>query len=137
MGTFDVFHEGHVRFLRSCRDLAGPGGEVVVGLNTDEFTESYKTRPVVGYRGREAVLLACEHVDRVVPNDQEGGTARGLIETVAPDVVAATMDYHPSNGKDWFVQIGTPAEWLADHGIRVVWIPYTSGITSTAIRSRL
>lgn len=136
MGVFDLFHAGHVAFLRRCRELAA-GGEVVVGLNTDRFTETYKRRPAIDYAGREAVLLACRHVDRVVPNDQPGGSAQALIEKVAPDLVAATMDYHPSTGRDWFVQIGVPEAWLSERDIEVAWIDYTSGVSSSDIRTRL
>lgn len=136
MGTFDLFHRGHVEFLRKCWDLAD-GGEVIVGLNTDAFAASYKRQPAIDYAGREAVLRACRYVDDVVPNDQPGGSAKGLVAEVAPDIVAATMDYHPSTGKDWFVQVGIPADWFRDQGIVVHWISYTEGVSSTDIRDRL
>lgn len=136
MGTFDLFHSGHVAFLRHCRDLAN-GGEVVVGLNTDRFAASYKRLPTIDYAGREEVLLACRYVDAVVPNDQPGGSAQALVEEVEPQIVAATMDYHPSTGKDWFVQVGVPAKWFRDRGIAIEWVPYTTGVSSTEIRGRL
>jgi cytidyltransferase-like protein len=136
MGTFDLFHVGHVEFLRKCRALAGTG-TVVVGLNTDAFAESYKRRPTIDYAGRAAVLRACRFVDEVVPNDQPGGSAIDLIEVVKPDIIAATMDYHPSNGKDWFAQVGVPEEWFAKRGIAIEWIPYTEGVSSSSIVARL
>ena len=136
MGTFDLFHAGHVEFLRRCRALAGTG-EVVVGLNTDAFAESYKRRPTIDYAGRETVLRACRFVDDVVPNDQPGGSALALVREVAPDVIAATMDYHPSTGKDWFVQVGVPADWFREQQIAIEWIPYSNGVSSSEIKSRL
>ncbi len=136
MGTFDLFHAGHVEFLRKCRVRAGDGS-VVVGLNTDEFAESYKRRPTIDYAGRETVLRACRYVDAVVPNAQPGGSALTLIGAIAPDVIAATMDYHPSNGKDWFVQIGVPEAWLTRNGIEVFWVPYTDGVSSSTIMARM
>ena len=39
LGTFDLFHEGHVNLLARCRMLAGRNGLVVVALNPDEFVE--------------------------------------------------------------------------------------------------
>lgn len=134
MGTFDLFHAGHVAFLRRC---AAIGDRVIVGLNTDEFAASYKRLPTIDYGGRAAVLMACRFVDEVVPNSQPGGSAMALIEQVRPDIVAATMDYHPSNGKDWFVQIGVPQSWFVERGISVEWIPYTEGVSSSAITARL
>jgi cytidyltransferase-like protein len=134
MGTFDLFHAGHVEFLRKCAALAE---RVIVGLNTDEFAASYKRQPTIDFAGRRSVLLACRFVDEVVPNDQPGGSAMALIEQVKPDIVAATMDYHPSNGKDWFVQVGVPEAWFRERGISIEWIPYTEGVSSTAIGARL
>jgi cytidyltransferase-like protein len=58
-GTFDLFHAGHAFLLSQCRKLAGPDGKVVIALNTDQFTASYKGRPPIGcYSEREAVLPA-------------------------------------------------------------------------------
>ena len=67
-GTFDLFHEGHVELLRSCKRLAGDG-LVIVALNTDEFIERFKASgPVQTYRERKTVLESCKYVDLVVPN---------------------------------------------------------------------
>ena len=137
MGTYDLFHVGHVNFLRYCRGLAGPDGTVIVGLNTDRFAESYKRRPTIAYAGREAVLLACKYVDGVIPNDQPGGSAASVIEMVNPDFIAATEDYRPGNGKDWFEQVGVPEAWFRDNGIIIEWVPYTDGVSSSAIKERL
>lgn len=137
MGTFDLFHAGHAAFLKRCRRLVGVDGEVIVGLNTDEFAESYKRRPTIGFGDRMTVLYACRYVDVVLPNDQPNGSAREFIYAVEPDIVAATMDYHPSNGKNWFAQIGVPEAWFDEQGIRIEWIPYTQGVSSSEIMSRL
>ena len=42
-GTFDLPHSGHVNFLKKCAQL----GDVYVALNTDEFIEQYKGKPLV------------------------------------------------------------------------------------------
>ena len=43
-GTFDVFHYGHMNFLRQCSKIAD---RVVVSLNTDEFIEYYKGKGLI------------------------------------------------------------------------------------------
>ena len=55
-GTFDLFHAGHVNFLKRCKEIAGELGSVVVSLNTDEFIKEYKGKPpVVSFSDRMAV----------------------------------------------------------------------------------
>ncbi len=46
-GTFDPLHDGHKRLLSRTFELAGPGGQVVIGLTTDSFasSKSHQIRP--------------------------------------------------------------------------------------------
>ncbi len=78
----DLFHGGHVNFLRQARALAcervadrdGVSPEeadsrvrLIVGLLGDEAAAAYKRRPVVPLAERVAVIAACRYVDLVVP----------------------------------------------------------------------
>jgi glycerol-3-phosphate cytidylyltransferase len=129
-GTFDLFHSGHARFLQRCAEL----GPVVVSLNTDEFIEEYKGKPpVISYADREAVLLSCRYVDRVVPNT--GGTdSKPAIEEVWPEILAIGTDWAR---RDYYAQMGFDQDWLDERGIALIYIPYTQGISSTAIKERM
>lgn len=147
-GSFDLFHYGHVRFLRRCRDLAGPReserlgigavgnpmilNRVVVSLNTDEFITSYKGRPpIIPYDGRREILEACRYVDEVVPN-VGGADSRPAIALVEPNIVAVGSDWAD---RDYHGQMGFTPEWLAERGIRLVYFPYTAGIAASMIRA--
>jgi glycerol-3-phosphate cytidylyltransferase len=129
-GTFDLFHAGHAEFLRRCSEL----GRVVVALNTDEFIEEYKGKPpVISYRDRADVLLACRYVDQVIPN--MGGTdSRITIESVMPDMVVIGSDWAR---RDYYTQMAFDQDWLDERGIGLCYIPYTQGISSTAIKERM
>lgn len=132
LGTFDLFHAGHVRLLHRCANL---GDRVVVGLNTDDFVTRYKGRPpVVPYEGRAEVLAACRYVARVVPNDQEDGTALDVITESGADLIVVGSDWQD---RDYLGQIGVPAEWLRARGVGLVFLPYTEGVSTSAIRERL
>jgi glycerol-3-phosphate cytidylyltransferase len=129
-GTFDLFHAGHVEFLRRCAEL----GSVTVSLNEDEFIEKYKAkRPIISYREREAVLLGCRWVDNVVPN-LGGSDSRVSIGLVNPDLVVIGSDWAR---RDYYSQMGFDQDWLDERGIGLCYIPYTQGISSTAIKERL
>lgn len=133
LGTFDVPHPGHVEFLRRAGALAGEGGELTVGVNTDRFAESYKRRPLMTWEERAAVVAAFRWVTRVVPNDQADGSIRDLLDAWAPDVVAAPAAW----GDGWYAQVGVPRELLAGMGVRVEWVPHTPGISTTDLIARL
>ena len=129
-GTFDLFHAGHVEFLRRCSEL----GSVVVSLNTDEFIEEYKRKPpVISYADRRSVLMACKYVDDVIPNIG-GPDSRIAIESVMPDMVIIGSDWAR---KDYYTQMAFDQDWLDDRGIGLAYIPYTQGISSTAIKERM
>ena len=129
-GTFDLYHSGHANFLARCADL----GRVVVSLNTDEFIEAYKgKRPVISYEERESVLLSCRWVSEVIPNFG-GADSKPSIEMVSPDILAIGSDWAR---RDYYAQMGFTQDWLDARGISLIYIPYTAGISSTAIKARL
>jgi glycerol-3-phosphate cytidylyltransferase len=129
-GTFDLFHAGHVAFLQRCAEFGG----VVVALNTDEFIEAYKGKPpVISYEDRRRVLLACRYVDRVVPN-VGGADSKPAIEMVSPDMVVIGSDWAK---KDYYAQMQFTQDWLDERGIGLAYLPYTIGISSTAIKERM
>jgi glycerol-3-phosphate cytidylyltransferase len=129
-GTFDLFHAGHANFLRRCKEL----GEVTVALNTDDFIYDYKGRtPVMSYEEREAVLISCRFVDRVLPNFG-GANSKPTIELVSPDMVIIGSDWAR---KDYYKQMQFDQDWLDERGIALCYIPYTDNISSTDVKNRL
>ncbi len=129
-GTFDLFHLGHVEFLKRCAEL----GQVVVSLNTDEFIEAYKGKPpVMNYKERLHVLAACRYVDRVIPNTG-GADSKPAIKSVMPDLVVIGTDWLR---KDYLKQMNFDVDWLEANGIGLAYIPYTAGVSSTEIKRRL
>ena len=128
-GTFDLFHAGHVNFLKRCSEI----GSVTVGLNTDEFIYLYKGKyPWMSYSERRAVLEACRWVDEVVPN-KWGKDSRPTILDVQPDIVAIGSDWAR---KDYYKQMMFDQDWLDENNIMLLYIPYTSGISTTELKER-
>ena len=61
----DLFHYGHVEFLRQISEL---GDYVMIGIHSDEVVESYKRTPIMGMTERIACVAGCRYVDEVIPN---------------------------------------------------------------------
>lgn len=128
-GTFDLFHTGHVNFLKMCANF----GEVWVGLNSDEFAERYKRKPVLTYDERLGALEGCKWVTEVVRNwgDEDSKPA---IEYVNPRYIAHGNDWQ---GASLEKQMGLSPEWLEEQGIEMLYIPYTPRISTSQIIERI
>ena len=129
-GTFDLFHAGHVAFLKRCADF----GHVTVALNTDEFIADYKGKaPIMSYQERLDVLLACRYVDRVIPNTH-GTDSKPSILYSQTDLVVIGSDWAR---RDYYKQMSFTQDWLDKYGIGLVYLPYTKNISSTIIKARM
>lgn len=129
-GTFDLPHKGHFRLLKRASEI----GSVVVALNTDEFIQQYKGKPpILTYDERKEALLACRWVDEVIPN--YGGTDSKIsIEIAKPDYIIIGSDWAR---KDYYAQMSFDQSWLDERGIGLIYVPYTDGISTTEIKSRM
>ena len=61
----DLFHYGHMAFLRQARAL---GDYLIVGLCSDDEATSYKHPPILTMEERMASVAGCRYVDEVLPN---------------------------------------------------------------------
>jgi pantetheine-phosphate adenylyltransferase len=79
-GTFDPIHDGHVSLLRRAFEL-GCGGEVVIGLTSNEMARAGRTRPVQDFETRRRNLREkirrCFDVDdvKIIKIDDQCGSS--------------------------------------------------------------
>ena len=133
-GTFDLFHAGHINFLKRCQEIAGVAGTVTIALNTDEFIYEYKKKtPILSYHERSVVLEACRYVNFVFPNIG-GADSKPAIEECKPDVIAIGSDWAR---KDYYKQMQFDQDWLDERSVSLIYIPYTKGISSTLIKQKI
>ena len=134
-GTFDLFHVGHLNLLKRCREIAGCTGQVIVSLNTDEFIYKYKGKnPVIQYEDRKAILESCKYVDSVMENYGQEDSKKSILLAQLIDVVAIGSDWAR---KDYYKQMNFDQDWLDSQRISLIYIPYTSGISSTQIKEKI
>lgn len=125
-GVFDLFHAGHVEFLRQARQL---GDHLVVGLVSDADTATYKPPPIMTFAERLAVVRACRHVDRALD------TPSPLITTCAfLDTIGAAFCCH---GDDF--DVATLEKFYGDliPAGRLKTVRYTPRISSRDIVKRI
>jgi glycerol-3-phosphate cytidylyltransferase len=134
-GTFDLFHVGHLNLLKRCHEIAGWTGQVIVSLNTDEFVYKYKGKnPVIPYEDRKAILESCKYVDLVMENYGQEDSKQSILLAQLIDVIAIGSDWAR---KDYYKQMNFDQDWLDSQRISLIYIPYTSGISSTKIKEKI
>lgn len=127
-GTFDCLHVGHLNLL----DYAASLGEVWVGLNTDEFAERYKRRPIYSLESRIRIIESLRQVDEVIVNEGCEDSRPAILEA-APRYIVHGDDW---TGDAYLRQLGVTDAWLRNRGIEIVHPPYTPHVSTTEIIER-
>jgi len=123
MGTFDLLHVGHIELFNYCKMF----GDLVIGLNTDEFVLQYKGKlPVQNYVTRWDNIVRFVGIE--ARKNEESG--KDLIGWVEPDMIVVGMDWHE---RDYLKQIGVTGKFLNDNNIILVYAPRTTGVSSRAL----
>lgn len=148
VGTFDLYHAGHVNFLYQCAIIAGiythfglfeanyRGDDkhfLVVGINTDEFVEKFKgKKPLYSYEQRTELINSNKHVNYTLKNDS--ANLKEMLERVKPNILIVGSDWAT---KDYYAQIGVTQEWLDQKGITLCYVPYTQGVSTSQLKERI
>ncbi len=127
VGTFDLFHIGHLNLLRSAKEYCE---YLIVGVHSDEWVMHCKNRPtVIPYKDRADIVAAIRYVDEVVKNETH--SKMEAWEKYNFDVAFIGDDW---KGTEVWNKI---EQELNSVGCDVVYIPYTQGISTTDLRIRL
>ena len=126
IGTFSPPHLGHAYLFKECERY---GDRVVVGVNSDEFVEAYKSKkPEYSFKEREFLIRALGY--ETIKNTSSG---RICIDQVNPDVLVIGSDWAR---KDYYAQIDVDQDYMDDNQIAMVYIPRIGSLSSTEIRMR-
>jgi len=124
--TADIIHPGLINIIREATKY----GNVLVGLLTDEAVAEHKRLPHLNYDQRKEVVENIKGVSKVVP--QKEWSYVNNLRQYKPDYII--------HGDDW--QQGPLAKireevytTMKELGGEVIEIPYTQGITSSALNN--
>ena len=121
----DLFHFGHVRFLKRAREC---GDRLVVGVTSDADVEAYKRTPIFSMIERVEMIQACRYVDEVIPAAPAPVTEEFLVKH-AIDLVIHGDDFNEESMNYWYsipIRLG-----------KFRMISYTEGISTTEIINRI
>ena len=119
-GTFDMLHANHIKMLEYARAL---GDILIVGVNTDELVESYKSQPIIPFEERIALMKALKYPDIVIPQHSLDHTDK--VKKLNFDIFVV--------GDDWTGKY----DYLKEQGVDVVYFPYGAGVSSSKLKKRI
>jgi len=122
--TGDLFHYGHVAFLKNAKSM---GTHLIVGVCSDADVSEYKRPPIMSLAERVSVIEACKYVDEVIPAAPAVTTAE-FVQKNSIDFVVATKAYSNKILNEYY---GEP---LRLNILKLV--EYTNSISTTAIINR-
>lgn len=126
-GVFDLFHIGHLNILKRAKEKCD---YLIVGVSTDELVQQYKNKtPVIPFEERKAIVEAIRYVDRVVI--QENMNKLDAWKELKFDVM-----FHGDDWKNSPMYNEIQKEFQL-HGIDIVFLPHTAGVSSTEISSKI
>jgi len=129
VGVFDLFHRGHLEFLKK---TAAIGGDLYMLINGDELTAKYKRRPIYSEEDRCAIIEALSFVKAAeVTNSYD---IKPFIEKHDINVILHGDDWEHES---YLKQICVTEEYLAERDIKIEYTPYYKGVSTSDIIKRI
>lgn len=126
-GVFDLFHVGHLRLLKRCKEHCD---YLIVGIDSDELVEYYKNRePCIPEEERLEIVKAVKYVDDAVIVDYHNVQTSSAWELYRFNVQFC--------GDDHEGELQGTKRYLQNLGSDMVFFPYTMSTSSTKIRSKI
>ena len=125
-GVYDLFHIGHLNLLKNAKGMCD---KLVVGVTVDDLVTYKGKRAFIPFEDRIEIVRSVRYVDAAVPQYD-------MDKIAACKKIGATVLFV---GDDWY---GTD-KWheyereCEKAGIRIVYFPYTQGVSSTKISQAL
>jgi len=125
-GVYDLFHVGHLNLLKNAKGLCD---KLIVGVTSDQLVAYKNKKAVIQHSDRMEIVRSIKYVDSVVP--QNDMNKFEMWEKLKFDVMFV--------GDDWFAneKWKTLDEEFKKVGVKIIYFPYTKGVSSTLINETL
>ena len=125
-GVFDMFHIGHLRLLMNAKGMCD---RLIVGVTTDELAIYKNKIPIIPFDERIEIVRNIKCVDCVVP--QEDMDKVSMCKKLGASYLFVGDDWYNS---DKWKKYESDLEKI---GCKVIYFPYTKGISSTILREKI
>ncbi|MBP3874950.1 MAG: adenylyltransferase/cytidyltransferase family protein [Lachnospiraceae bacterium] len=125
-GVYDLFHVGHLNLLKNAKGMCD---KLVVGVTVDELVHYKGKDAIIPFEDRIEIIRSCRYVDAAVPQYD-------MDKLKACKKLGASYLFV---GDDWYdtEKWNKYEEEFAKEGIKIIYFPYTKGVSSTRINEAL
>ena len=125
-GVFDLFHVGHLNLFKNAKGMCD---KLIVGVTVDELVAYKGKKAMIPFEDRIELVRSCKYVDAAVP--QYDMDKLSACKKLGAKFLFVVDDwYGTEKWKDYEKE-------FADAGIRIVYFPYTRGVSSSQIQKAL
>ena len=125
-GVYDLFHIGHLNLLKNAKGLCD---KLVVGVTVDELVVYKGKQSMIPFEDRIELVRSCKYVDAAIP--QYDMDKLSACKKLGAEYLFVGDDWYGS--EKWKKY----EEDFVEEGIKIVYFPYTKGISSTKIQEAL
>ena len=125
-GVYDMFHIGHLNLLKNAKGMCD---RLIVGVTVDELVAYKGKNAKIPYGDRAEIVRCCKYVDAVVPQSD-------MDKLTMCKKLGATYLFV---GDDWYgsEKWNEYEKQFLEAGIKIIYFPYTQGISSTLLSKML
>ncbi len=125
-GVYDLFHIGHLNLLKNAKGMCD---KLIVGVTTDELVQYKGKKPVISYVDRAEIVRSIKYVDAVVA--QEDMDKLTMCKKLKADILFVGDDWYQTEKWEQY------EKEFNNVGIKIIYFPYTKGISTTQITKAL
>lgn len=125
-GVYDLFHVGHLNLLKNAKGMCD---KLIVGVTTDDLVAYKGKHAMIPFEDRLEIVRSIKFVDAVVP--QSNMDKLTMCKKLGASYLFVGDDWY---GTDKWKEYETEFDKA---GIKIVYFPYTKGISSTKITKAL
>lgn len=125
-GVFDLFHIGHLNLLKNAKGMCD---KLIVGVTVDELVTYKGKKAVIPFEDRIEIVRSCKYVDAAIP--QYDMDKLSACKKIGASILFVGDDWYASDKWKEYEQA------FAEENIRIIYFPYTKGVSSTQITKTL
>ena len=125
-GVYDLFHIGHLNLLKNAKGMCD---RLIVGVTIDELVAYKGKKSMIPFEDRIEIVRSCKYVDAAVP--QYDMDKLSACKKLGASILFVGDDWYGTEKWREYEQV------FNSEGIRIVYFPYTKGISSTQITKAL